>query len=52
MSEAGSVVATSKDRNQVQQVYKQIEDVEVQAYRRANVVGLTAMNNPTGIKQD
>ena len=33
-------------------MYKQIKDIEVQAYCCSNVIGLTAVNDPARVHQD
>jgi len=48
---ACSVIATGKHGDQVQQVNENVENVEIQSHRRANVVGLATLNNAAGIKQ-
>ena len=47
-----SVVTAGKHGNEMKQVDKQIEDVQIQANRRADIVGLATVNDTAGIKQD
>ena len=46
-----SVIATGEYGKQMQQMYENIENTEVQTHRRTNVVGLAALNNAAGVKQ-
>jgi hypothetical protein len=46
-----SVIAAGEHGNQVQQMDKQVENIEIQPHRRPNVVSLATLNNAAGIKQ-
>ena len=48
---ACSVIATGEYGKQMQQMYENIENTEVQTHGRTNVVSLAALNNAAGVKQ-
>lgn len=45
------VIATGEHGKQMQQMYENIKNTEIQTHRRTNVVGFATLNNAAGVKQ-